>query len=418
MKTKGILPICMSLILMALSLTSCHKDMPTQNNASLSVLTAKINAWLDKQKQGIANSSTQPIQVRANAVETKNNSSVAVKNNNIDLLKSNLDYDAAIQSQISKKNDYILVPIKDAVKKLKHVDQSASLHLVLITDKGGNIISGNIVCYLPKDGKAKGDSSANIVANIFKGKIPSDSGMIRFMSVTGRWSHQFEFKKGQMTSWGAITSKNLNNPNSSKAANSICIDWYLVTTYYYSDGSTYQTSEYVGQTCGDDCDNPGYQSLCPGGDGGGGSDPNDVVDHTLTESKNSTGSEDDNTAFTENGDTPDAGTASIIFWPGIRYNHTYYLEVGYNIYGMPIKIISVQVDPATVENTQTDVLDTDGHPCRRNVSLFNSLKGGWPLIGPTAWVWWSYWVHADYYHNGVPFPSRNWQRDRAFVATP
>lgn len=35
-----------------------------------------------------------------------------------------------------------------------------------------------------------------------------------------------------------------------------------------------------------------------------------------------------------------------------------------------------------------------------------------------AWVWWSYWVHADFYHNGVPFPSRNWPREKSFVAGP
>lgn len=418
MKIKSILMSCMSLILMALSLTSCHKDMPTQNDVSLSVLTSKINVWLDEQKIGLINSSTQPIHVSINAIETKNNSAIAVRNNNIDLLKSNLDFDAAIQSQMNRGNDYILVPIKDAIKKLKHVDQSASLHLVLITDKGGNIISGNIVCYLPKDGEAKGEgSSSNIITSIFKGKIPSNNGMLRFLSITGRWINQIEFNKSRITSYGTITNK---KPNSSIISNSTYIAWYLVTTFYYSDGTTEQISEYVGSTCVD-CYNSDYPNLYPVG-GGNGSTPDSydptVVEYTAIENASSADSGDEYTTFTESGDTPDVGTAPIVIFPAVRYVHSYELEIGYNHVGVPIKIINVQVDPATVENTQVDVLDIDGHPCRRNITLFSSLQGGYPLVGPTAWVWWSYWVHADFYHNGVPFPSRNWPREKSFVAGP
>ncbi|MDP3666866.1 MAG: hypothetical protein Q8R50_09305 [Sediminibacterium sp.] len=71
-----------------------------------------------------------------------------------------------------------------------------------------------------------------------------------------------------MVSYGTIQAKQNSD---TKKVNSTCIDWYLVTTYHYSNGSTYQTSEYVGTTCGG-CDTPDYQSLCPGGDGGGGND--------------------------------------------------------------------------------------------------------------------------------------------------
>ena len=53
--------------------------------------------------------------------------------------------------------------------------------------------------------------------------------------------------------------------------NSVCIDWYLVTTYYYADGTSTQTSEYEGTTC-DGCDNGMYESLCPI-DGGAHCDP-------------------------------------------------------------------------------------------------------------------------------------------------
>ena len=48
-----------------------------------------------------------------------------------------------------------------------------------------------------------------------------------------------------------------------------CTDWYLVTTYYYLDGSKEETWEYVGTTC-EDCIDSSYQSICESEDGAGG----------------------------------------------------------------------------------------------------------------------------------------------------
>ncbi len=72
------------------------------------------------------------------------------------------------------------------------------------------------------------------------------------------------FQGAKTHSFGYITTKE----NKSKQTNLICIDWYLITTYHFSNGSSYQTSEYVGQTCSG-CDTGSFQSLCEPGDGGG-----------------------------------------------------------------------------------------------------------------------------------------------------
>lgn len=68
------------------------------------------------------------------------------------------------------------------------------------------------------------------------------------------------------------------------AVNSDCIDWYIVTTYTYPDGTQTVTEEYIGSTCGDPdgcTPDPYLQQLpsgaCNGGGGNSGSNggPND-----------------------------------------------------------------------------------------------------------------------------------------------
>ena len=154
------------------------------------------------------------------------------------------------------------------IKAKKHVDQSASLALVLITDKTDKIISGSIACYFPKDGKHKGYNGVQIIADIYKGKAPKDSGLLRYLDVTGRRLHEIGFKNGYMSTYGVIKSK---TPDSTKSVNAvICIDWTL-TTYIY-DSNHYLVDvivEDLGTTC-EDCVSGDFGSLCGDSGGGGG----------------------------------------------------------------------------------------------------------------------------------------------------
>lgn len=51
-----------------------------------------------------------------------------------------------------------------------------------------------------------------------------------------------------------------------------CIDWYLITTYYYSNGTKRTTEEYLFTTCDDECNTTRVAGRikCGGGGGGGG----------------------------------------------------------------------------------------------------------------------------------------------------
>lgn len=397
----------------AFVLSSCNKEYQGVNLDQSEGEPARITNWLESRKLGVTKSEGTGLVVSINS--SNSDDKYAMKNANIDLLKKNLHFSAAIKLRTSKKTDLLFIPINDEVRAQKRLPDIVSLTLVVAMDKDGKVSDGKIVVFYPKDGKRRASSSA-VIANIFNNKPGNDSGTFKFLSVTGQLLHQFDYVGNRVKSNGRIHPKDKTD---NVSTNSVCIDWYLTTTYYEDGVAVFQTDEYIGTTC-DGCNDGSYESLCSDGSGGGGggsSDPT-IVSYTQTTNNSSQSSGSDDAAFTEDGGTPDAGIASIIFWPGIQYVHPYEVEVGYNSYSVPIRVTNVFADPATVYSTQTDVVDTDGHPCRRNVSLFSTRQGGWPLVGLTGYAWWNYWVHADYYHNGVAFPSRNWERNYAMVVTP
>jgi hypothetical protein len=99
----------------------------------------------------------------------------------------------------------------------------------------------------------------------------------QFLSVTGKGLYELSYKNNRLFSAGIIKTKATDLANHKEmGTNTItCIDWYLVTTYYDEYGNiSYQTEEYVGQTCGE-CDNPMYESMCPDGGGSGGGNETD-----------------------------------------------------------------------------------------------------------------------------------------------
>lgn len=78
------------------------------------------------------------------------------------------------------------------------------------------------------------------------------------------------FENGKLVKSGNL-NRNRNHNTTGGRANA-CIDWYLVTTYYYSDGSKRTTDQYLFTTCDDECNTTRIASgrvKC----GGGGETP-------------------------------------------------------------------------------------------------------------------------------------------------
>jgi len=96
---------------------SCWKEIATYPEEDVSEIVTKVSTWLDNQKK-VPNESVSG-NVRSNSTETKLASPKSTSNSNIDMLKDNLEYNQRLQSDINKKHNYIIIPIKEDVKSKK-----------------------------------------------------------------------------------------------------------------------------------------------------------------------------------------------------------------------------------------------------------------------------------------------------------
>lgn len=235
-------------------LNSCQKNLEKFETASplKGEMKIKINLWLDKQK-----------------VESQPN-----KMANIELLKNSLSFDNLKIDKSNNGEKIVVIPIEDKFKTNKDVDKNSSVSLVVILDSSEHVRKGNLVIYVPDQSEINNSLPENTFYNIYNTARVKSKGLFKFLSVSGKLLFQLKYKNENLYSFGLIQSKENKKGKSDMILreNATCIDWFLVTTYYYSDGTTSQTSEYVGRTC-TGCDDPTIQSLCPEwGNGGGGED--------------------------------------------------------------------------------------------------------------------------------------------------
>jgi hypothetical protein len=221
---KSILAGWLCLSITTILLISCRKEasqgLPDSNDEMIS----KVNSWFDNQKI-----SSQPN-----------------KSSNIELLKNNLDFSGLRIEEYDKGEKIIIVPVKDEFKKTRQIDNNKIPNLVLIFDKSGNIRKGNLVLYIPKNGEAVTKVLDNTFYNIFNTATPECNGQFRFLTVDGIRLYQLDYNNERLASVGVIKKGNSSNTVLTETG---CTDWYLITTYYYTDGTTSQTSVYLGRTC-------------------------------------------------------------------------------------------------------------------------------------------------------------------------
>jgi hypothetical protein len=273
----------------------------------------------------------------------------------------------------------------------------------LTIEKSGKIISANIVYYLPKKLELSDPLSPDAITNIFTNKPVKNEGMFKFLSITGKWLYQFEYKNGKLYSDGFVKAK---NGNGNQTQLNTCIDWYLVTTYYYTDGSSSETSEYLGRTCSNtDCGGSDYMSLCRNdtGDGGGGGGEPDNTPTTSTKNISSASSETD-TGDGEVGISGPSGTASFDI---IQYNHK--AELSYTTYFSYVILDDVYMYNTNIDNPQSACISVEGYAGVRKLTTLAHSNTYQRLVSPFVKLYWNCDVNALYlYLNGGLVRSRQW----------
>jgi hypothetical protein len=218
------------------TLCSCKKQ--TTNESTIEHLQEKIISWLAQQK-----SPTQPLKAA-----------------NVDLLVKNLEFSKLTTEDSHGGEQFAIIPVNDQFKRLKNIDGNCITVVVLKLTKAGNIRAGNLVLFIPSKGQQS--IPKNTFYNIFNTAHPNCDGTFKFLSVSGTRLYELSYDDGNLSRVARISSEAVDGKTTS------CIDWYLITTIYYSDGSTSQTKEYVGTTCAG-CDCGTIECLCPP-DGSGG----------------------------------------------------------------------------------------------------------------------------------------------------
>ena len=215
---------------------SCKKELSPSSSSNKETIE-KVNTWLDEQKAG------------------KSPSGVS----NIELLKNSLDF-ASLRFEKSEDGEKLLiVPVEKSLKSITGMTTNSIPNLVLIIDKLQNIRKGYIVLYTTDNGLAN-KIPDNTFYHIFNTAEPECNGKFRFLNIMGRVLYQLEYKDKWLQSVGLVKPKKnpgtTNNPGGRTQAG-YYIDWYLVTTLYYVDGTSELVSEtYLYTTYVSDPDNP------------------------------------------------------------------------------------------------------------------------------------------------------------------
>ncbi len=290
---------------------ACNKVTP-ENTSESSVTPANainvsksIEDWLRKELIKLRPDGINSSQMVATNSTTSNSGSPN-KAANIEMLMNNLDYSNLVSDKMDNKNSIYVIPISDKIKGIKSLKEKSSLALMTLIDHKGSVKWARIVYFIPSVGQKEKKLSANDMRKVLLQESLDVDGVYIYLSISGTWIGQTEYRGGRFYSYGYISSK----ANKEKQTNLLCIDWYIITTFHMSDGSTYQTSEYVGQTCSG-CDSGNYQSLCEPGETGGSTCTMSEEDALIALSSTTTDAFSRSLDFSTGSEYVDPGTGRI-----------------------------------------------------------------------------------------------------------
>ncbi len=226
--------ICLSVFF----LNSCKKELPQDgpviNRDELQQTRAAVSKWLDNQKT------------------TANSHKMIVLEN----VKENLAFEELRIEKLNDSENLIIVPIQKGFKSEVNKGKNPINNLLLIENSAGKIRKGNIVEFIPKSNPGLTSLPPNTFHKYYnEGGIDID-GRLAFLNLNDKLLYQMDYADGKLASYGEKQQgrKDHDNPGMEpvESTQGTYTDWYLVTTYYYTDGSTEIVTEYLYTTYFDD----------------------------------------------------------------------------------------------------------------------------------------------------------------------
>ncbi len=176
---------------------------------------------------------------------------------------------------------FVIVPMEERYEN-RYTKAKATKplqYLLLTLNNKETIRRADIMLFYPKDLSLK-KLPKNSFYSFFNLEEIAVDGTMAMLSIEESWRYEMDFensKKAEFRVWRSEKSKNVSNRGEFEN----CIDWYLVTTIYYVDGTSHQYSTYLFTRCNGCLPD---ENCIPeeGSGGGGGGIPVDPV--TVTKS--------------------------------------------------------------------------------------------------------------------------------------
>lgn len=199
----------------------------------------EIKSWLKNKKN----------EVGKEGVATIDNILMSIKENEI-------------YSEGYRKEKFIIVPMVNSARFNKHAAKEAKAvleFLLLTTNEEGAIRRGDIVLFSTKTTNLS-KLPLNSFQNFFENQLMDIDGTFTMVSMTDIKQYEMDFENGKPAKFklweGRAPKQAHNESNYVIEEEPYCIDWYLVTTIYYSNGAVEVFEEYL-------------YTQCYGGSGGG-----------------------------------------------------------------------------------------------------------------------------------------------------
>lgn len=184
------------------------------------------------------------------------------KSEKIDDLIPTLDFKNVVVENLRGNEQLLIVNIKN-LNNFQEYGKAKALFFI----NQGEIVRSHLIVL--SDMNAKHNDLISTFFNYSSSPF-SYSGKLTLYSLFQDIQFFNIIEHGRLIANGNINGSKDKNPNGRTKG---CIDWYLVTTYYYADGSRRTTDQYLFTTCDDECNTTRIATgriKCGGGGGGSG----------------------------------------------------------------------------------------------------------------------------------------------------
>ncbi|MFT3823348.1 MAG: hypothetical protein QM731_05485 [Chitinophagaceae bacterium] len=356
-----------------LLLSACQKNY-TESETADPELIQKVTAWLDKQEQKFKDSINKSV---------------------ITSLKANLLISEISTAALSDKQRVVVIPLKKEFNTNNITRRESFKNLAIIQDENGELQLSNIVEVIPEGQQFK-TIAASLIADVFSNRDNVLNGTVSILSLTNKFIEERAYKEGKLATIKHLKMKSPSGEerNSGSLKTNECIEWYLVTTYYWSDGSYTQTWTYLFTSC-EDCalartmdSADSFKLNCSGGGGGGAGSYEEVVEEVDFE--------EDEPNYTD-ADYNELGSF-------VRTRYRYHAQVRY--YGG--EIVGVIIDPITASPMYVNYIDNYNRDVTRTLTLLGHSNYYEVSASRTnVYIKWRCLVNARYvYTNGGVFTNQ------------